>query len=89
MSEGDPTPDDAQAAVAALRAASSRVAELDAPAAGSSVESPDGPGTGAGPDAPRLPGGGLDPDFDVAEHAERFEELHDALASVLATLDRT
>lgn len=44
-----------------------------------------------GPDA-TAPDGGVDADdhaFDAAEHATRFEELHEALSAVLAELDRT
>jgi hypothetical protein len=34
------------------------------------------------------PAGGPDDRFDAAEHAERFEAVHDALAAVLADVDR-
>ncbi|MEJ2864823.1 hypothetical protein [Actinomycetospora flava] len=34
-------------------------------------------------------GAGEDADFDAAEHATRFEAVHDALVAVLADVDRT
>lgn len=58
-----------------LRAAAAAVANLDAPADQPDSQLVDQPGDGA-------------PAFDATAHADRFSELHDALVSVLADVDR-
>jgi hypothetical protein len=60
-----------------LRAAAAAVADLDGPA-DEPGEAGSNPGTGPGSDA----------GFDATVHADRFSELHDALVTVLADVDR-
>jgi hypothetical protein len=63
-------------ALARLRAAAAAVTDLDGPA--DDVDhAPDGD------HAPEEDGG-----FDAATHADRFSELHDALVTALADVDR-
>ena len=66
----------ATAALTRLRAAAAAVADLDRPgdAATPGDTTPDVTGTDAG--------------FDATLHADRFAELHDALVTVLADVDR-
>ena len=59
-----------------LRGAAAAVADLHRPADDRTQAEPD---DRAGPDAPGL---------DMAAHADRFDELHDALVAVLADVDR-
>ena len=79
--EGLPEPDP----LTRLRAAATAVAELDgpaSPAADPGATDPSGQhgaGEQAGPEAAGL---------DVAAHADRFSELHDALVAVLADVDQ-
>jgi hypothetical protein len=59
-----------------LRAAAAAVADLDRPDDGPDEASHDDPA----PDTA--------PGFDAAAHADRFSELHEALETVLADVDR-
>ncbi len=64
--------------LARLRAAAAAIADLDGAPADAG---PDGEAPGAEPH-------GADAGFDAAVHADRFAELHDALVTVLADVDR-
>jgi hypothetical protein len=64
------------AELARLRAAAAAVAALDGPAHGETAHG--GPDDEAAADA----------GFDATVHADRFSELHDALVTVLADVDR-
>jgi hypothetical protein len=66
-----------------LRAAAAAVADLDRPHDEPGA-TPDEAGGHPGPG----PGSGSDAGFDATVHADRFSELHDALVTVLADVDR-
>ncbi|NMO89310.1 hypothetical protein [Actinomycetospora sp. TBRC 11914] len=67
-----------------LRAAAAAVADLDAPDEAPAHDPANDPGRDPAPDAAH----GTATGFDATAHADRFSELHDALVSVLADVDR-